>query len=110
MRHLTTAAGLVALLFSSTALSAETLGPVTDDIGVVRIAKGDPILIGGYSSQSGADTNQGIDELRGAELAIADEGDVLGFDVKLLGEDAQCTAEGGQTAATKIAATRTSWR
>jgi branched-chain amino acid transport system substrate-binding protein len=83
---------------------AETLGPVTDDLGVVKIAKGQPVLIGGYSSQSGGDTNQGIDELRGAEQAIKDQGGaVLGFPVKLLGEDAQCTAEGGQTAATKLA-------
>jgi branched-chain amino acid transport system substrate-binding protein len=89
---------------AATGARAETLGPVTDDLGVVKIAKGQPILIGGYSSQSGGDTNQGIDELRGADLAIKDEGStVLGFSVKLLGEDAQCTAEGGQTAATKMA-------
>ena len=87
-----------------TSVAAETVGPVTDDIGVVEVPKGQPILIGGYSSQSGGDTNQGIDELRGAEVAIADlDGKVLGFDVKLVGEDAQCTAEGGQTAATKLA-------
>ena len=77
---------------------------MTDALGVVKIAKGEPILIGGYSSQSGSDTTQGIDELRGAEIAIKDAGGkVLGFTVKLVGEDAHCTAEGGQTAATELA-------
>lgn len=99
-----TALAFAAALLASSALAAETLGPVTDEIGVVEIEKGEPILIGGYASQSGGDTNQGIDELRGAELAIKDSGgEILGFPVKLLGEDAQCTAEGGQTAATKLA-------
>ncbi|KAA6488610.1 branched-chain amino acid ABC transporter substrate-binding protein [Agrobacterium sp. SHOUNA12C] len=106
LKEFAAAASLTTLLMTTivSSSSAETLGPVTDDIGVVKIAKGDPILIGGYTSQSGGDTNQGIDELRGAEIAIADQGGkVLDFPVKLLGEDAQCTAEGGQTAATKLA-------
>lgn len=103
-RVLFSAATLAAVLLGASGSRAETLGPVTDPLGVVKIAKGQPILIGGYSSQSGGDTNQGIDELRGAEIAIKDAGGkVLGFPVKLLGEDAQCTAEGGQTAATKLA-------
>ncbi|MQT14756.1 branched-chain amino acid ABC transporter substrate-binding protein [Segnochrobactrum spirostomi] len=98
---------LAAALLASTSVHAETVGPVTDDLGVVEIPKGQPILIGGYSSQSGGDTNQGIDELRGAEIAIGDAGgSVLGFPVKLIGEDAQCTAEGGQTAASKLAGNR----
>ena len=96
-------AAAVATTLTAGAVRAETVGPVTDPLGVVKIAKGQPILIGGYSSQSGGDTNQGIDELRGAELAIKDKGDIKGFKVKLVGEDAQCTAEGGQTAATKLA-------
>ncbi|MBS7540061.1 branched-chain amino acid ABC transporter substrate-binding protein [Ancylobacter lacus] len=101
---LLSAASLAAVLLATAPIRAETLGPVTDPLGVVKIAKGQPVLIGGYSSQSGGDTNQGIDELRGAEVAIKDFGGaVLGHPVKLLGEDAQCTAEGGQTAATKLA-------
>lgn len=103
-RVLVSALTLAAALVAASGSHAETLGPVTDELGVVKIAKGQPILIGGYSSQSGGDTNQGIDELRGAEVAIKDAGGkVLGFTVKLVGEDAQCTAEGGQTAATKLA-------
>ncbi|HSI40901.1 MAG TPA: branched-chain amino acid ABC transporter substrate-binding protein [Xanthobacteraceae bacterium] len=97
------AASLIAFQLAGAVGHAETLGPVTDPLGVVKIAKGQPVLLGGYSSQSGGDTNQGIDELRGAEVAIKDFGAVLGHPVKLMGEDAQCTAEGGQTAATKLA-------
>ncbi|MCK0198940.1 branched-chain amino acid ABC transporter substrate-binding protein [Ancylobacter sp. 6x-1] len=98
------AASLAALLMAAPGARAETVGPVTDALGVVKIGKGQPVVIGGYSSQSGGDTNQGIDELRGSEIAIRDFGGaVLGHPVKLAGEDAQCTAEGGQTAATKLA-------
>ncbi|TBW35485.1 branched-chain amino acid ABC transporter substrate-binding protein [Siculibacillus lacustris] len=101
----TLAASLVVIACAP--LRAETLGPVTDELGVVKILKGQPILIGGYASQSGGDTNQGIAELHGAELALKDfGGKVRGFPVKFNTEDAQCTAEGGQTAATKLAANR----
>ena len=105
-----TSVSLLALTLATTGprlAHAETLGPVTDALGVVEVPKGQPIVIGGYSSQSGGDTNQGVDELRGATIAIKDaDGKVLGFPVKLVGEDAQCTAEGGQTAATKLATDR----
>lgn len=83
---------------------AETVGGVSDPLGVVKIAKGQSINLGYYGSQSGPDSTQGIDEQRGAELAIKDAGGAVdGFAVRLTGEDAQCTAEGGQTAATKLA-------
>lgn len=95
-------AAVAAVTFAASA-SAETVGPVTDELGVVKIEAGDPIEIGGYASSSGPDTSQGIIELRGAELAIRDFGQINGFDVKFVTEDAQCTAEGGQTAATKLA-------
>jgi branched-chain amino acid transport system substrate-binding protein len=88
----------------STALQAETVGPVTDTIGVVKLAPGDPIVLGQWGSMSGPDSTQGIDERRGMEVAISDAGKaVSGFPVKLLSEDAQCTAEGGQLAASKLA-------
>ncbi|MDQ0391393.1 branched-chain amino acid ABC transporter substrate-binding protein [Labrys monachus] len=103
-RIFVSAATLAAVFLAAAGSRAETLGPVTDALGVVKIAKGQPIVIGGYASQSGGDTNQGIDELRGAEVAIKDAGGkVLDFPVKLIEEDAQCTAEAGQTAATKLA-------
>ncbi len=84
---------------------AATLGPVTDPIGVVRIPKGAPIQIGAYWVMSGADTAMGIDSKRGAELAFKNIGNkLLGHPVKFTVEDDQCNAEGGQTAATKLAA------
>ncbi|HET7881879.1 MAG TPA: branched-chain amino acid ABC transporter substrate-binding protein [Acetobacteraceae bacterium] len=85
--------------------TAATVGPVTDDLGVIRIAKGAPIQIGAYWVLSGADTALGLDEKRGVEIAFKDlGGKVLGHPLKLNAEDDGCNAEGGQTAATKLAA------
>jgi branched-chain amino acid transport system substrate-binding protein len=56
---------------------------------------------------SGPDTAQGIDGKRGVEVAIADVGGtLLGHPIKLTVEDDLCTAEGGQTAAIKLATNR----
>lgn len=85
--------------------AAETLGPVTDEIGVVRIPKGAPIQIGGYWVLSGADAALGTDEKRAVEIAVNDRGGkLLGRPIKLDVEDSLCSAEGGQTAAQKLAA------
>jgi branched-chain amino acid transport system substrate-binding protein len=91
-------------LYVRPASAVQTLGPVTDDIGVIRIPKGAPIQIGGYWVLSGADTALGLDSRRGSEIAIKDFGPVLGHPVKFNVEDDQCSAEGGQTATTKLAA------
>jgi branched-chain amino acid transport system substrate-binding protein len=94
-----------ALLAGAPGAMAVTVGPVTDDIGVVRIPKGAPIQIGGMWVISGADTALGLDEQRGVQIAFKDlGGKVLGHPLKLNTEDDQCNAEGGQTAATKLAA------
>ena len=78
---------------------------MTDDLGVIRIAKGAPIQIGAYWVLSGADTALGLDEKRGVEIAFKElGGKVLGHPLKLNAEDDGCNAEGGQTAATKLAA------
>ena len=72
---------------------------------MIRIAKGAPIQIGGYWVLSGADTALGLDEKRGVEIAFKDlGGKLLGHPLKLNAEDDGCNAEGGQTAATKLAA------
>jgi branched-chain amino acid transport system substrate-binding protein len=85
--------------------AAQTVGPVTDDIGVIRIPKGAPIQIGAYWVLSGPDTALGLDSRRGAEIAIKDfGGKILDHPIKFNVEDDQCNAEGGQTAATKLAA------
>ncbi|MGI4795821.1 MAG: hypothetical protein ACRYG8_17485, partial [Janthinobacterium lividum] len=86
---------------------AETVGPVTDDVGVVKIAKGQPILIAGLLVLSGPDLSLGVDASRGAEIAFADHKDMLvGHPIKYLPEDGQCSVEGGQTAATRIASNK----
>jgi branched-chain amino acid transport system substrate-binding protein len=85
--------------------AAETKGPVTDDIGVVVIPKNAPIQIGGYWVLSGADTALGTDAKRAVEIAIKEiGGKLVGHPIKLNAEDSLCNAEGGQTAATKLAA------
>jgi branched-chain amino acid transport system substrate-binding protein len=89
------------------AARAETVGPVTDEIGVVRIPKGQPILIGGLLVLSGPDIALGLDSSRGAEIAFDDHKNMLvGHPIKYLPEDAQCSVEGGQTGATRLAANK----
>jgi branched-chain amino acid transport system substrate-binding protein len=112
MKHgnsLTTAvcAALAAAAFSAAIAvsAAETKDPVTDDLGVLMIPKGAPLQISAYWVMSGADSALGIDEKRGVEIAIKDRGGTLvGHPIKLNVEDDGCNAEGGQTAATKLAA------
>ena len=104
-RGLAVLAAAVIITLTAGAVQAATVGPVTDDLGVVRIPKGAPIIIGGYWVISGADTAMGIDSERGAQLYFRNIGDkLLGHPIKLTVEDDQCSAEGGQTAATKLAA------
>ena len=86
---------------------AATVGPVTDSIGVVKIAKGEPITIAYWFVVAGPDASLGIDTRRGVEIAIDDKGGkLLGHPIKLIGEDSACNAEGGVTAATKLAANK----
>ena len=85
--------------------SAATVGPVTDPLGVVRIPKGAPIQIGGYWVISGPDTALGTDSMRGAQVSFKDHKNMIdGHPIKFSVEDDGCNAEGGQTAATKLAA------
>jgi len=100
---LATLAAALALVATG-ALAQQTLGPVTDPIGVVRVPKGAPIQIGSMWVMSGPDSALGIDEKRGVEIAFKDVGgNVMGHSLKLITEDDQCNAEGGQTAATRLA-------
>ncbi len=82
---------------------AATMGPVTDALGVVKVAKGQPVIISYWLVTSGADASLGVDSRRGIEIAIEDKKTVLGHPIQLIGEDSGCNAEGGVTAATKIA-------
>ncbi len=76
-----------------------------DPIGVVKIKKGSPIHIACWMVVAGPDASLGTDTKRGVELAIEDKGGkILGFPIKLSVQDTGCNAEGGQAAATKLAA------
>lgn len=98
------AAAALAFGLTATVQAAETKGPVTDEIGVVEIPEGAPITIGGYWVISGPDTALGLDSRRGAEIAFDDlDNTVAGHTIQFIVEDDQCNAEGGQTAATKLA-------
>jgi branched-chain amino acid transport system substrate-binding protein len=104
---LATVAAALAFLYTAPPVRAETVGPVTDEIGVVRIPKGQPILVGGMLVQSGPDLSLGTDEMRGAQIAFGDAKDsVVGHPLRFTAEDSGCSAEGGQTAAARIAANR----
>ncbi|WP_207553474.1 branched-chain amino acid ABC transporter substrate-binding protein [Teichococcus deserti] len=107
-RRLTALALAAGLLAGPAGLArAETLGPVTDPVGVVRIPRGAPILIGGLMVLSGPDLSLGLDASRGAEIAFDDRRNVLvGHPIRYLPEDGQCSVEGGQTGATRLAANR----
>ncbi|MCJ7584063.1 MAG: branched-chain amino acid ABC transporter substrate-binding protein [Anaerolineales bacterium] len=76
----------------------------TDAIGCVDIGPTDPIHIAYALVISGSDETLGVDSRNGIEVAIALKGKVLGHDVQLTGEDEGCSAEGGQSAGTKLAA------
>jgi len=100
-------ASLLATSPAAVSRAAETKGPVTDPIGVVHVKKGEPIVIGGYWVLSGADTALGLDQKRAVEIAIGDMGGaLLGHSIKFVAEDSQCSAEGGRSAATKLAANK----
>src|SRR3990170_3318872 len=97
---------LVAAPYFVARAPAATVGPVTDSIGVVKINKGQPITIAYWLVIAGENASLVVDSRRGIEIAIDDKKTVLGFSVKLIGEDSGCNAEGGVTAATKLVANK----
>lgn len=76
-----------------------------DRIGVIKLKAADPISIGVWFVVAGPDASLGVDTKRGVELAAEDKkGKLLGHPIKLIVQDEGCNAEGGQAAATKLAA------
>ena len=76
----------------------------TDAIGCVEIAPDEPIHIAFMLTISGATAFLGEDSKGAVEIAVDDRGGkLLNHDIQLTGEDSGCSAEGGQTAATKVA-------
>ncbi len=79
--------------------------PPSDPIGVLAIKPGDPIVLAFALSQSGSTAALGEDTKRGIEIALDDAGGALfNHKLQLIGEDDGCSPEGGQTAASKLAA------
>jgi len=77
----------------------------TDALGCVDVAPDEPVHIAYMLTISGATAFLGEDSVGGIEIAIDDRGgELLGHSISLTGEDSLCSAEGGQTAATKVAA------
>ena len=79
-----------------------------DKLGCVDIGPNDPIHIAYAFVTSGENSTLGLDTKYGAELAVDDAGGkVLDHAIKFDGQDSGCSAEGGQAAATKLAADKT---
>jgi branched-chain amino acid transport system substrate-binding protein len=76
----------------------------TDEWGCVEVAKDEPIRIAYSFVISGPDESLGTDTKRGVEMAVEAKNEVMGHAIEVVGEDSLCNPEGGQTAATKIAA------
>jgi branched-chain amino acid transport system substrate-binding protein len=75
-----------------------------DPLGCVELASGDTVNLAGMFVLSGPNESLGVDSRNGVEIAIDDFGPLMGRDVAFTAEDETCSAEGGQTAASKIAA------
>ena len=76
-----------------------------DELGCVVVGPDDPITIAYMLTTSGATSSLGLDSLGGIELAItARDGELLGHEIELVGEDSLCSSEGGQAAGQRLAA------
>lgn len=76
----------------------------SDAIGCIEVAAGDPIRVAYMLTISGATAFLGEDSRGAIEIALDDRGnELLGHPLELTGEDSLCSAEGGQTAAQKVA-------
>lgn len=98
---------ILALLLAALLLGAcQQAAPLecTDTIGCVELGPDDPIHLAYMLTVTGATATLGQDSLGAVEIAIAERPEVQGHPVTLTGEDSGCSAEGGQTAATKVAA------
>lgn len=98
---------VVAALLFSFALAACGGAPLEceDAIGCVEVAPDEPIRMAYMLTISGATSFLGEDSRGAIQIAIDDRGGkLLDHDIELIGEDSLCSAEGGQTAAQKVAA------
>ena len=79
-----------------------------DKLGCIDIGPNEPIHLAYALAMTGNSANLGLDVKYGAELAIDDAStQILGHAIKFDGQDSGCASEGGQAAATKLAADKT---
>ncbi|MEM7275653.1 MAG: hypothetical protein AAF547_21435, partial [Actinomycetota bacterium] len=98
---LLTALSLIAAACGDDETEASEAGP----LGEVRVESGSEIQIRSLNAITGDVAFLGIPNQRGVELAIADYGQIEGFDVSIgTGLDDLCSADGGQAAAQTIVA------
>lgn len=101
---------LVVVLAAFSACSgddSEGDSPTTDHgaLGTVTVTASDAIQIRSLNSITGDVAYLGIPNQRGVELAVADFGQIHGFDVRIgAGLDEFCSSDGGQAAAQTIVA------
>ena len=99
---------LAAMILSACGGAAAPKYQCTDKLGCVDIGPNDPVHVAYAFVTSGENSTLGLDTKYGAEIAIDDKGGkLLGHAIKFDGQDSGCSAEGGTTAATKIAADKT---
>ena len=103
--------GKCPVLFLCVVLLMASCGPAAtpfecaDAIGCVEVAPGEPIRIGVMQALSGDMSLQGWELSQCTEMAMEDRGgELLGHPIEPQIEDSQCSAEGGTTAALKMAA------
>ena len=93
---------LALMVVSVPAVSAQA--ECMDELGCIELGPDDPIVVGYMLTTSGATSFLGEDSLGGIELAVlARDGELLGHEIEITGEDSLCSAEGGQTAAQRVA-------
>jgi len=99
---------MIGIIFTAGSVAAQAQKEAfkyEDKIGVIKIKKGQPMHIACWMVVAGSDASLGTDTKRGVEIAIDDKGKkLLGHPIKLTVQDTGCNAEGGQAAATKLAA------
>jgi branched-chain amino acid transport system substrate-binding protein len=102
---LVTASMIVSACAPGAAPEAETaMFECEDAIGCAEVGPSDPVHLAFMGTISGATSYLGEDSLGGVEIAIDDrDGELLGHTIQLTIEDSGCSAEGGQTAASKVA-------
>ena len=107
MKRLPLMLTLLSLLTAFT-IPAFADGHCMDALGCVEVGPDDPIVVGAMLTVSGAVSLYGEDTRGGIELAIlARDETLLGHEIQLVIEDDLCTAEGGQSAAQRLAADET---